>query len=287
MKEKDQKIIEEKFALISSVLGNHKGCMVACSGGLDSLLLGILANRIISRCVILHTVGPSVQKEATERVKYFANQEKWNLRIFESEELNDERFISNPVNRCYFCKINLFGQIEIYREKSGLLDYDIMSGDNTDDLNEYRPGLKAAEEHSIFHPFIEAGFGKEDIRNVARFLKLSFSELPASPCLSSRIYTGTRVTSERLDAIGFAENFLMNNLELSLVRCRIKDDHILIEVLEEDREQIRSEILNGLGKIIQEKFSFIKTIKLDDFAYKPGRAFIGKKNDSYDRMIEK
>ena len=103
-------------------------------------------------------------------------------------EFADPRYRANPVNRCYFCKHNLYGTIATRFEGT------ILSGTNTDDLGDFRPGLKAADEHRVRHPFVEAGLAKSDVRALARELRLDdLAELPAAPCLSSRVETGIAV----------------------------------------------------------------------------------------------
>ncbi len=267
--------------------GNHPGLqrtlstagpvIIACSGGIDSLLLAVVAHRILgSRCHIAHSIGPSVPPEATERVKAFAQKEGWLLHLLKAEEFFDEDYLSNPVNRCFFCKSHLYQAMSrLSRTLSTKQEapFTLMSGTNCDDLSEYRPGLIAAEDFEVRHPYVEAGMGKDDIRRCARHLGLPFSELPASPCLSSRLYTGTRVTPERLEAVHFSETTLQKHLSLKMVRCRLDEDHMKIEVLSSDRGKFNAGLLDALKSKIKKAHPFVRTVALDPSAYRPGRAF--------------
>src|SRR5690606_35929111 len=130
-------------------------------------------------------------------------------------EFQSEDYLSNPSNRCYHCKSNLYSSLE---QLAGTVSggTTLLSGANLDDLGEYRPGLMAAAEKQVRHPFIEAGIDKAMIRAIARHLKLPFAELPASPCLASRLYTGTRVTPARLRAVEVSEMLVRENAGIAV-----------------------------------------------------------------------
>ena len=251
--------------------------MVACSGGTDSLLLATVAHRILpDGCLVAHAISPAVPKEDTSRVRENAVKEGWRLREVEPAEFSDEDYLRNPVNRCYFCKSNLYTALiplatELAKDEN--LPALILSGANRDDLSEYRPGLEAAREHGIRHPFIEVGMGKSDIRSLARSIKLPFADLPASPCLSSRLYTGTRVTPERLAAVHFTEGIVKDMTGIRVVRARLKDNHILIEVPSADRPALSESILKQIRRAVLAKHAFIESLELDPEPYQAGRSF--------------
>src|SRR5207249_1462817 len=116
----------------------------------------------------------------------------WQLQLVHSREFDDEQYLANPRNRCFHCKRHLYGELAALSARLPEFEgWTLLSGANLDDLGEYRPGLEAAAERAVRHPFIETGIGKAQIRAIARVAGLSFSELPASPCLASRLYTGT------------------------------------------------------------------------------------------------
>ncbi|MBV8297007.1 MAG: ATP-dependent sacrificial sulfur transferase LarE, partial [Acidimicrobiia bacterium] len=210
--------------------------IVACSGGVDSSLLATVAHRSSpATTVVAHAVTPAVPPAATARVRRLAAASGWRLQTVQPGEFDDERYLSNPVDRCYHCKSHLYETLDWLAGRVGLGEATIVSGANVDDLAEYRPGLMAAAEHGVRHPFVEAEIGKAEIRRIAGRLGLDFADLPASPCLSSRLYTGTRVTPARLRLIDAVEELIRSRAGIGVVRCRIKEDAVVIEVGKKDR----------------------------------------------------
>lgn len=238
------------------------------------MLLATMAHRQQPRhTIIAHAVSPAVPESATTRVKSWAAREGWRLKLVMSSEFDDEAYLSNPVNRCYFCKSNLYSTLDLL---SSELDQDaiILSGANLDDLGEYRPGLIAASENQVRHPFVEAEISKSMIRSIARTLELPFADLPASPCLASRLYTGTRVTQKRLRGIELAETYIREKTQLEVVRCRIQGDRMRVEVEAEAQAQITSTLLAAVRqKLVHHKIE-LHSLTLDPKPYQPGRAFL-------------
>jgi pyridinium-3,5-biscarboxylic acid mononucleotide sulfurtransferase len=262
-------------ARIEAVLDALGPVVIACSGGIDSMLLAVLVHRRASAQVIIaHAVSPAVPDEATKRVRDWAASEGWALRIVHSGEFDDESYLSNPVNRCYFCKSNLYSSLQAIGTGLGAAGT-IVSGANLDDLGEYRPGLIAASENGVRHPWIEAEIGKADIRALARALDLPFADLAASPCLASRLYTGTRVTAERLRAIHAGEALIREQTSITIVRCRIRDNRMTIEVGDADRPLMTAALLAMVHARAAEFEPDLIEALLDADAYRPGRAFVG------------
>lgn len=199
---------------------------VAVSGGVDSLTLSTLAHRILGeRATMAHAVSPAVPGEATQRVRELAAREGWRLRVLDAGEFEDERYRANPVNRCFFCKGNLYGAL------AAKIGGQLLSGTNTDDLGEYRPGLIAAREHGVRHPFVEAGMNKNAVRRLAGELGLgSIAALPSSPCLSSRVETAIPIEADALAAIHAAERLVADRLSPRTVRCRLRKTGVVIEL---------------------------------------------------------
>lgn len=198
---------------------------IAVSGGVDSMTLASLATQILSDVLVMHAVSPAVPPEATARVERMAAERHWRLTLIEAGEFADPAYRSNPVNRCFYCKTNLYGTIRAHTGRA------ILSGANMDDLGEYRPGLEAARRHDVRHPFIEAGYTKAAVRELARRLGLGFiAELPASPCLSSRVETGIRIEPALLRFVHSVENLLRSELVPQTVRCRVRAAAVVVEL---------------------------------------------------------
>jgi pyridinium-3,5-biscarboxylic acid mononucleotide sulfurtransferase len=251
--------------------------VAAVSGGVDSLLLATLAHDLLpGRLVVAHAVSPAVPQADTLRVKEQAQAQGWRLVVLSSGEFEDERYLGNPYDRCYFCKSHLYAALhalteDLAQEFGGPVT--MLSGANTDDLGEHRPGLLAASENGVRHPFVEAQVAKREIREMARELGLPFADLPASPCLSSRVYTGTRVTPERLEAVAFAEGFLKLRLGVAVVRCRIREDGMLVEFERGQTPQTAPEAVDDLAKLLSQRFPSVARVAVDPEGYSPGRAF--------------
>ena len=132
---------------LNSILDQLPEVAVAVSGGVDSLTLATAVHRRPAvRSIMFHATSPAVPEEATERVRGLANEQGWTLRIIDAGEFADKDYRANPVNRCFYCKTNLYGAIV------PLTEAQVLSGTNLDDLGEYRPGLQAAEHHAVRHP---------------------------------------------------------------------------------------------------------------------------------------
>lgn len=199
---------------------------IAVSGGVDSLTLAVVAHRLHpERTEIFHALSPAVPPEATERVSGYASREDWTLRLVDAGEFGDDDYLRNPVQRCYFCKRHLYDSIASHTRLP------IMSGTNLDDLDDFRPGLRAAADHRVLHPYVEAGIGKTSVRRLAASLGLvDIAELPAQPCLSSRVETGIRIDPDSLRRVNRIERELTAALGSPVIRCRVRHDGIAIEL---------------------------------------------------------
>jgi len=249
--------------------------MIACSGGVDSMLLATAAYRESpSGTVVIHDVTPAVPASATARVVEHAASQGWHLRLITSEEFADEQYLANPRNRCYFCKAHLYGAMNrvanTIRTDDGTA---LLSGANADDLKEYRPGLLAADEHGVRHPYVELGITKAEIRCTAQQLGLDFADIPASPCLASRLYTGTRVTAWRLRAVEVGEDILRRHTGIDVMRCRIDDSTVRVEVPLEDVNRMDQTLLDSVLETMQRFEPQLARIEADPRGYHPGRAF--------------
>jgi uncharacterized protein len=225
----------ERFDRLTGILRGLGSIVIAVSGGLDSGFLLLAAARSGARVLGVTTVSettPERDRADAALVSAFAGAEH---RVIESSEMDEERFVENTPDRCYHCKNILFTALREIADNEGYAW--VADGATRDDLRDYRPGLRAAELHGIRHPLIEAGYTKAEVRAASRALALPIAEKPASPCLSSRLPYGTRITRERLSRVGQAEEFI-RSLGASDVRVRDHDGVARIEVPCEDREII-------------------------------------------------
>lgn len=252
---------------VERVLDGLGPVAVAVSGGIDSLTLATVAARHLGDgAEMFHSRTASVPTEATARTRDLAARLGWRLHVIDADEFSREEYLSNPVNRCFYCKQSLYAQIARHTRSQ------VLSGANTDDLSDYRPGLDAAREAGARHPFIEAGIGKRDIRAMARALGLGdLAEIPASPCLSSRVETGLRILPATLRQIERAEADVRERVPTArAVRCRVRATGVVIEIDAATLEALdtiaRDEIADGVRSIFGTEPRFA--------AYRMGSAFI-------------
>jgi uncharacterized protein len=199
---------------------------VAVSGGIDSLTLSSVAHCLIADHVTMfHAVSPAVPGDATARTERLAAARGWLLKVIDAGEFADSDYMANPVNRCFFCKKSLYGAIASHT------DAQIVSGANLDDLGEYRPGLDAARNHGVRHPFLEAKIDKAAVRGLARSMGLgNLADLPAGPCLSSRVESGIPIRADMLKAIHAVERRIAQRFPEGVIRCRVRAKGVVIEL---------------------------------------------------------
>lgn len=204
---------------------------IAASGGIDSLTLSAAAAPVLGdRLTLHHATSPAVPQEATERTRALASMLGARLVVFDAGEFDDPSYRANPANRCFFCKTNLYGAIAARLRGSDTL---VLSGTNTDDLSDYRPGLQAADTHNVRHPFVEAAISKATLRRIAPLVGLGhLADLPSAPCLSSRIETGLFIEPATLALVHAVERSVAAQLgsDGRVVRCRVRRDGLVIEL---------------------------------------------------------
>lgn len=199
--------LDEKFAQLQELLRGYGSCLVAYSGGVDSVFLARVSHDVLGeRALAAIADSPSLPRRELAEARELAHQFGLPLEIVRTAEFSDARYLANPTNRCYFCKHALFTELVPFARARGFAV--IVYGENASDVGDHRPGAQAAAEFSIRAPLKEAGLTKPEIRELSARLGLPTADKPQMACLSSRIPTGEEVTPQKLAQIEAAENVL-------------------------------------------------------------------------------
>jgi uncharacterized protein len=240
-----------KLAQLKAIVGQLDGALVAFSAGVDStFLLAIAREALGDRAVALTAHSPSVPSAEREEARALARRLGVRLVEVESHEAEDPRYLANPLDRCYFCKGELYRLCEEVARAEGLAA--VLDGFNADDRRDHRPGHRAARERAVRSPLAEAGLAKDEIRAWSEALGLPTWDKPQMACLASRIPYGTPITAERLARVERAEAGV-RRLGLRQFRVRDHGDVGRVEVAAEEmdlafsRRDALAEAVRGAG----------------------------------------
>jgi uncharacterized protein len=257
-------------ALLGAI-GERTEIGVALSGGVDSLTLAAVVHAALGAgAVMYHAQSPAVPAEATLRVEAMAAARGWRLEVFDAGEFGRAEYLANPVDRCFYCKTSLYASIRARTAAQ------LVSGTNLNDLGEYRPGLRAASEHGVRHPFVEVGADKIAVRAMARELGLgSVAELPAAPCLASRIETGIGIEAATLALVHASERLVGAAVAARTVRCRLRAAGVVLELDAATLEAVGPERRAALAAEVGGMFADAGLARPVSFAaYRNGSAFL-------------
>lgn len=271
-----QSDLAAKQELLGARLRDLGSVLVAFSGGTDSAYLAWMANRALGdRAVAITAISPSYPKYDREQAEAFVRQENLRHEFVQTYEFENPLYVLNQADRCYHCKTELFGVLAKVREAKGFRA--VTYGVNADDLQDFRPGHRAASEFGVVAPLLDVGLSKAEIRELSRRAGLATWDRPASACLSSRVPYGMPVTIETLSRVERAENVL-RECGFRQVRVRAHGDLARIEIAQEELPRaLESKMMDTLGNRIRAIGYTYVTLDLDGYRQGSLNAALKKK----------
>jgi pyridinium-3,5-biscarboxylic acid mononucleotide sulfurtransferase len=261
-------MLTEKLKQLKTIFAEMEQALIAYSGGVDSTLVAKIAYDVLGeKALAVTAVSASLLPEELEDAKIQAATIGICHQIVQTHEMDNPNYTQNPVNRCYFCKSELHDTLKPIALKLGY-PY-VVDGVNADDLQDYRPGIKAAKERGARSPLAEVGMSKVEVRQLSQELGLTWWDKPAQPCLSSRFPYGEEITIAKLQRVGRAEIYL-RKLGWSNLRVRSEGDTARIEL---PPDKIKEFIVNtDLANVVSafQKLGFIY-VTLDLEGYRSGK----------------
>lgn len=259
---------ETKYTVLKKIFKEMKSVLVAYSGGVDSsLLLKVGTDTLKHNCTGIIGISPSLA--ANEYDAAFRQASEFGAKIskIQTNEITNSLYVQNNKDRCYFCKSELFD--ELVKISKDLNVRFIVEGSNFDDLDDHRPGMKAAKENQIRSPLVEAKLNKKEIRELAKYLGLCSWDKPSQPCLSSRVAYGVKINEDVLIKINIAENYL-KKMNFEIVRVRYFDDHVSVEV---GKQEVQRLFNPEIEKNVKTKFQDIgfNSVVFDPDGYQSGK----------------
>ena len=264
----DESVAPEKVQTLRQLLSRNAPLLIAYSGGVDSTFLLAEATRTLGgRAAGIIADSPSLPRSSLASAMATAKSFGATVEVIATTELDDPRYSSNPVNRCYFCKLELFTRMAQVAAQRGFAA--LAYGENADDVFQLRPGAAAAREFRVLAPLRIAGLTKAEIRLLSRHHRLPTADSPAQPCLSSRIPYGTMVTSEALAMIERAEEYVRSHgFEVFRVRYLVRPGDQPVAKLQISPDEMKK--LPSVEREIREAFRTIgyRDLMVDPAGYK-------------------
>ena len=259
----------KKYQDLLNWFSNKNSVLISLSGGVDSALVAYAAFEKIGKNAIAVTADyKTLAQDELDSAKKIADEIGIKHMIISYDELENEDFVKNDKNRCFYCRNELSEKLLILSKQLG--SEVIVDGTHTDDLGDYRPGIEALHKNGIRSPLLETNFTKQDIRDQTKIIGLSIYDRPSNSCLASRIPWGQRVTAERLARVEMGELIIKQSIDTKQVRVRDLDGIAKIEV---DIDKIP--LLRDNQKIeeISEKLQMLgfSSVQVDYDGYMPGK----------------
>ncbi len=254
---------------LTDLLSRHRRVVAAFSGGVDSAFVAYAARTVLGREGVLAVVAdsPSIPRRELAGALEFAVRHDIPCEVVETREEDEPGYIANIGDRCYYCKLELFTVLRTTFTSNG---FDaVLCGTNADDISDYRPGLRAADEMNVANPLLEAGLTKEDVRTLSRAHGLETWDKPAMACLASRIPYGEKVSRDKLARIEAAEEVLWEE-GFKVLRVRHYGELARIEIGKDEHHrlaepELRGRIFEGI------RSTGFESVELDSEPYRSGR----------------